>query len=99
MLCQVSPKRGIGDTSFVIRVGNSTLLDYETLKVANFTLVAREEVEDDPKEGRARVTVHVRDHNDNSPPFDRERRVALVFVNVGFFFLFLGKKNLGNRDV
>ena len=88
MLCQVSPKRGIGDTSFVIRVGNSTLLDYETLKVANFTLVAREEVEDDPKEGRARVTVHVRDQNDNSPEFDRERRVALVVVNVGFFFCF-----------
>ena len=69
----MSPKRGFGDTSFVIRVRNSTLLDYESMKVTNLTLVAREEVTQSPKESRARVTVHIRDQNDNSPEFNKER--------------------------
>ena len=69
---QVTPDKGINDASFTIRVRDSTLLDYETNKVINFTLVAREVVEVDPRESRVRVTVHIRDTNDNSPVFNKE---------------------------
>ena len=55
----------------MIRVRDPSLLDYESLKVANFTVVARE-IASPGKEGRARVTVHVRDQNDNTPTFTEE---------------------------
>jgi cadherin 23 len=61
----VTPEKGINEASFIIRVKDPSLLDFETLKVVNFELVAREMTETDPKESRVPVTVHVRDRNDN----------------------------------
>ncbi len=72
-ILQVTPTRGIGDTSFSLRVRNSSLLDFERLREANFTLVAREEVTEAPKESSVRVTVRVTDQNDNSPEFSKDR--------------------------
>ncbi len=61
----MTPEKGINEASFIVRVKDPSLLDFETLKVVNFELVAREMTETDPKESRVPVTVHVRDRNDN----------------------------------
>ncbi len=61
----MTPEKGINEASFIIRVKDPSLLDFETLKVVNFELVAREMTETDAKESRVPVTVHVRDRNDN----------------------------------
>ena len=61
----MTPDKGINEASFIIRVKNATLLDYEELKMIKFNLVAKELTETEPKESRVPVTVHVRDRNDN----------------------------------
>jgi len=57
----VTPDKGINEASFIIRVRDPTLLDFETLKSVNFSLVARELTEFEPKESRVPVTVIIRD--------------------------------------
>ena len=42
-------------------------------RAANFTIVAVEASAESPKQSVAGVTVHLRDRNDNSPEFSRER--------------------------
>ena len=42
-------------------------------RAANFTIVAVEASAQSPKQSVAGVTVHLRDRNDNSPEFSRER--------------------------
>ena len=42
-------------------------------RAANFTIVAVEASAQSPKQSVAGVTVHLRDTNDNSPEFSRER--------------------------
>jgi len=61
----VSPEKVINDGSFVIRVLDPNLLDFETLKTVNMTLAARELTNIDPKESQVPVTVFIRDRNDN----------------------------------
>ena len=61
----MTPDKGINEASFIIRVKNATLLDYEELKMIKFNLMAKEVTETEPKESRVPVTVHVRDRNDN----------------------------------
>ena len=72
---QVSPDQGINEVSFVIRVLDPSRLDFESVKVLNFTIVAREVVDFEPHESRAKVTIHIRDQNDNSPEFNKNRCV------------------------
>lgn len=38
----ISPKRSVNEATFIIRVRNAKLLDYERLKVLNFTIIAKE---------------------------------------------------------
>lgn len=38
----ISPKRSLNEATFVIRVRNPKLLDYEKIKVLNFTIIAKE---------------------------------------------------------
>ena len=38
---QVTPEQGINEASFMIRVKDPSLIDYENVKLFNFTLVAR----------------------------------------------------------
>ncbi|GBP37114.1 Cadherin-23 [Eumeta japonica] len=45
----VTPYRGINEASFLIRVNDASYLDYESVTVMNFTLVAKETVSKDPK--------------------------------------------------
>jgi cadherin 23 len=79
---QVTPDQGINEASFMIRVKEPTLLDFEVVNVLNFTIVAREVVENKPKESRASVHVHIRDVNDNSPEFSTDSYEVYVSENV-----------------
>ena len=67
----------------MIRVKQPSLLDYEVINMLNFTIVAREMVEDKPKESRASIQVHIRDVNDNSPEFQTDSYEVFVAENVG----------------
>lgn len=44
----ISPKRSLNEATFIIRVRNPKLLDYEKIKMLNFTIVAKE-ITPDPK--------------------------------------------------
>lgn len=55
----------------MIRVKNSTLLDYEQIKTINFTIVAQEISTNERKTSQVPVTVRLIDRNDNFPEFTR----------------------------
>ena len=78
----MTPNQGINEASFMIRVKEPNLLDFENLSVINFTIVAREIIKDRPKESRATVQVHIRDVNDNAPDFATGTYEAYVPENV-----------------
>ncbi|GLV38052.1 Cadherin 88C [Carabus blaptoides fortunei] len=65
----VTPATGINEASFLIRVREAEALDYERTSEMNFTLIAREVVEMDPKSSEVEITVYIRDVNDNFPEF------------------------------
>ena len=52
-------------------------------KFMNFTIVAKEMVQDKPKQSRANIQVHIRDVNDNSPEFLTDSYEVFVAENVG----------------
>ncbi|XP_065338722.1 cadherin-23 isoform X2 [Cloeon dipterum] len=66
---EVTPREGVNEASFLIRVKNPAMLDYEQVKTMNFTLVAKETVPNNPKYSSVPVTVFIRDVNDNFPEF------------------------------
>ncbi|KZC14307.1 Cadherin-23 [Dufourea novaeangliae] len=65
----VTPSRGINEAPFLIRVKNSSKLDFESKSEVNFTLIAKEVVQVKPKYSIVPVTVFVKDQNDNYPEF------------------------------
>lgn len=67
----MTPPKIINEASFLIRVKNSTLLDYEQIKMINFTLVAQEITTREQKMSEVPVTVRLIDRNDNFPEFTR----------------------------
>lgn len=67
----MTPPKVINEASFLIRVKNSTLLDYEQVKTVNFTLVAQELSTAERKSSQVSVTVKLIDRNDNFPEFTR----------------------------
>lgn len=75
---EVFPSRAINEATFLIRVKNSSLLDYEQRNILNFTLVARETATDTHKSSTVPVVVHIIDRNDNYPEFTKK----LYEVNV-----------------
>ena len=84
LIFQVTPNQGINEASFMIRVKQPSLLDYEVMKTLNFTIVAREMVESSQaKESRATIQVHIRDVNDNPPEFPTHSYEVYVPENVG----------------
>lgn len=56
------------EASFLIRVKNSTILDFENTKSINFSIVAQE-VSRDRKSSEVPVKVNILDRNDNYPEF------------------------------
>ncbi|TRY71883.1 hypothetical protein TCAL_08438 [Tigriopus californicus] len=79
---EVTPKQGINEASFMIRVKDPSQLDFEKVKVINFTLVATEIVEADPHQNRASVTIHIRDVNDNYPAFNEDTYEVEIPENI-----------------
>ena len=67
----------------MIRVKEPSLLNYEEINMLNFTIVAREMVQEKPKESRANIQVHIRDVNDNPPEFQTDSIEVFVAENVG----------------
>lgn len=65
----MTPSTGINEATFLIRVKDSGALDYERITEMNFTLVAEEIVEINPKFTEVDITVYIRDTNDNYPEF------------------------------
>ncbi|BES92052.1 Cadherin domain [Nesidiocoris tenuis] len=82
-LFDVTPRQGINDASFLIRVKDSSRLDYEKMTVINFTLVAKEMVLYRPKSSTVPVTVYVLDMNDNFPEFSKPLYEVSVPENSG----------------
>ncbi|KAI4457764.1 fat atypical cadherin-related [Holotrichia oblita] len=66
---EIAPTKAINEATFLIRVKNSTRLDYEQIKSINFSIVAREVVDVKPKYSEAQVILHILDRNDNFPEF------------------------------
>ncbi|XP_063703738.1 LOW QUALITY PROTEIN: cadherin-23 [Culicoides brevitarsis] len=66
----ISPKRAINEANFLIRVRNPKMLDYEKVKLLNFSIVAKEIVKNG-KSSKVPVTIRIRDRNDNFPEFAR----------------------------
>uniref|UniRef100_A0A6P7FSK3 Cadherin-23 n=1 Tax=Diabrotica virgifera virgifera TaxID=50390 RepID=A0A6P7FSK3_DIAVI len=67
----ITPSKAVNEASFMIRVKNSTTLDFERMKRINLTLVAKEIVKSKPKFSEASVMVNLLDRNDNFPEFSK----------------------------
>ncbi|XP_017773804.1 PREDICTED: cadherin-23 [Nicrophorus vespilloides] len=68
---EVTPSKAINEATFLIRVKNSSALDYEVVKRFNLSLVARETVKYSAKSSEVSVIVDVLDRNDNYPEFTK----------------------------
>lgn len=77
----ISPKRSLNEATFIIRVRNPKILDYEKIKVLNFTIVARETTVD-AKSSSVPLIIYVKDRNDNIPQFSRASYNIAVPENV-----------------
>ncbi|CAG9863718.1 unnamed protein product [Phyllotreta striolata] len=67
----ITPSKAVNEATFMIRVKNSSSIDYERTKKFNLTIVAKEIVKQQPKFSEASVTVSVLDRNDNFPEFSK----------------------------
>ncbi|XP_046962418.1 cadherin-23 isoform X2 [Vanessa cardui] len=79
----VTPFKGINEASFLIRVNDPSFLDYESVTVMNFSLVAKEIVTKDPKMSVVPITVHIKDENDNFPEFTESLYTVSIPENCG----------------
>ncbi|XP_030761227.1 cadherin-23-like, partial [Sitophilus oryzae] len=70
-LFELTPNKATNEATFTIKVKNSTALDYERIKLLNFTIVAKEVVKVSPKSSEVPVIVHILDRNDNYPEFTK----------------------------
>lgn len=78
---EVSPSRAINEATFLIKVKNSSLLDYEQRSILNFTLVARETATTNRRSSAVPVVVHILDRNDNYPEFTKKMYEVTVPEN------------------
>nr|XP_023023050.1 cadherin-23 [Leptinotarsa decemlineata] len=77
----ITPNKAVNEATFMIRVKNSTALDFEKIKKLNITLIAKEVVKDNPKFSEAAVTVNLLDRNDNFPEFTKSLYEVFVPEN------------------
>ena len=66
----ISPRRSLNEATFIVRVRNPKILDYEKIKVLNFTIVAKE-ITADAKFSTVPLIVYIKDRNDNIPQFSK----------------------------
>ncbi|XP_021707792.1 cadherin-23 isoform X2 [Aedes aegypti] len=81
-LFEITPSRAVNEATFVLRVKDSTLLDYEKVKSMNFTIHARE-IAPEGKHSMATIVVHIRDQNDNFPEFSKASYECYLPENSG----------------
>lgn len=79
---EISPKRSVNEATFIIRVRNPKILDFEKIKVLNFTIVAKE-ITADAKFSSVPLIVYIKDRNDNIPQFSKASYTAAVPENIG----------------
>nr|CAD7572448.1 unnamed protein product [Timema californicum] len=77
----VTPHKGVNEASFLIRVKDSSKLDFEKVSTMNFTLIAREAIAQNAKYSLVPVTVHIKDMNDNFPEFTKPLYEVSVLEN------------------
>ncbi|KRT78306.1 Cadherin, partial [Oryctes borbonicus] len=68
-MLEITPVQAINEATFLIRVKNSSKLDYEQIRSMNFSIIAKEVVILKPKYSEAQVRLHILDRNDNFPEF------------------------------
>ena len=78
---EVTPKMGINEATFMIRVKDQKRLDFEKHKMFNFSIVAQE-MADKLHLAVASVTIHVRDQNDNPPQFLSDKYTVSIPENI-----------------
>lgn len=79
---EISPKRSLNEATFIVRVRNPKILDYEKIKVLNFTIVAKE-ITADPKFSTVPLIVYIKDRNDNVPQFSKVSYNVAIPENIG----------------
>uniref|UniRef100_A0A8D8D154 Cadherin-23 n=2 Tax=Culex pipiens TaxID=7175 RepID=A0A8D8D154_CULPI len=67
---EISPSRAVNEATFILRVANPSLLDYEKNKTMNFKIHARE-ITDEGRHNVADIVVYIRDQNDNFPEYEK----------------------------
>ena len=78
---EITPNEGINEATFMIRVKDSSALDYESVKNMTFNIIARERMSSESRSSVASITVNIKDANDNFPQFDQEIYRASVPEN------------------
>ncbi|PAA55147.1 hypothetical protein BOX15_Mlig034197g1 [Macrostomum lignano] len=78
---EVAPATGSVEATLIVRVKNSTLLDYETVKSVNFLMIARETQTTELRSSTATVALQIIDANDNWPIFDKTKYVFSILEN------------------
>lgn len=78
----ISPRRSLNEATFVVKVRNPKLLDYEKLKVLNLSIIAKE-ITADGKWSSVPLIIYIRDRNDNLPVFTKASYNIAVPENIG----------------
>lgn len=78
----VTPVMGVNEASIMLRVKDSSRLDFEKVKQIRLKLIATEKTSVSPgRSSSAQVTINVKDINDNIPQFDRDLYYGSVSEN------------------
>lgn len=85
---EITPKRAVNEATFLLRVRNSKLLDYEKNKTFNLSIIAKEVVKNG-KWTSVPIVIHIRDQNDNFPEFSMPAYEVSIPENsrIGFTIL------------
>ncbi|XP_060077744.1 cadherin-23-like [Ylistrum balloti] len=80
------PSEVFSESTILIRVNNSSNLDYEKMTSVNFQIIAMEVDTSERRSSTADITVHIEDMNDNPPVFDQSVYSASVQENIQLGF-------------
>ncbi|XP_055907178.1 cadherin-23 [Eupeodes corollae] len=77
---EIVPELAVNEATFLIRVKDPKMVDYERNREMNFTLFARE-MEDPDKWSSAHLQIYIRDQNDNFPEFTKSIYNVTILEN------------------
>ncbi|XP_071105206.1 cadherin-23-like [Haliotis cracherodii] len=77
----VVPSVAMSTATVLIRVKNSTQLDYETIKSMTLILMANETKVSNPRNSTVTIVLNITDANDNAPVFDNSHYAGSVCEN------------------